>query len=117
MDVWKRDAAPAAVSKDVKTSSTKKLKKDTAEDKAPPPPPDLPEDNFIFALLNYLQERLGHYSSYCVSCQAPHSCWNPDGGVVCCERESMRLRDGGIGSSRCAQLCVCSSSKGRPLSR
>ena len=43
------------------------------------------QDNFVFALLSYLQERLSHYSSYCVSCQAPHSCNNPDGGVVCSE--------------------------------
>lgn len=41
------------------------------------------QDNFVFALMSYLEERLGHYSSYCVSCHAPHSCFNPDGGVVC----------------------------------
>lgn len=46
-------------------------------------PKELPKDNFVFALFSYLQERLGHYCSYCVSCQAPHSCWNPTGGVVC----------------------------------
>ena len=43
------------------------------------------QENFIFALLSYLQERLGHYASYCVCCHAPHSCFNPDGGVVCSE--------------------------------
>jgi hypothetical protein len=40
-------------------------------------------DNFVFALMSYLEERLGHYSSYCVCCHTPHSCYNPDGGVVC----------------------------------
>ncbi len=43
------------------------------------------QENFVFALLSFLQERLGHYSSYCVCCHAPHSCFNPDGGVVCSE--------------------------------
>ncbi len=43
------------------------------------------QENFVFALLSYLQERLGHYSSYCVCCHAPHSCFNADGGVVCSE--------------------------------
>ncbi len=41
------------------------------------------KENFIFALMSFLEERLGHYSSYCVCCHAPHSCFNPDGGVVC----------------------------------
>ncbi len=40
-------------------------------------------DNFVFALMSYLEERLGHYSSYCVCCHTPHTCYNPDGGVVC----------------------------------
>ena len=43
------------------------------------------KDNVIFGLLDYLEMRLSRYGSFCISCQAPHSCSFVDGGVVCSE--------------------------------
>lgn len=70
-----------------KEKPSKKKAKEVAveEGEEEAPPATISQENVIFSLLTYLQERLGHYSSYCVSCNRPHSCWNPDGGVVCCE--------------------------------